>query len=57
MISLPIFPPTKEENAMVERANKEVLRYQRAYIFDKSVKDEWSSTKVAKGLPFTEEIE
>jgi transposase InsO family protein len=37
-----IFPYSHEENSIVERANKEVMRHLRAIIFDKHLKGEWS---------------
>lgn len=40
-----------EENAIVERANKEVLRHLRAMIFDKNVVHRWSTCK-----PFIQRI-
>jgi transposase InsO family protein len=33
---------SKEENAIVERVNKEVLRHLRAILFEKGLKDKWS---------------
>ena len=42
---------SKEENAIVERANKEVLRHLRAIIFDKNIVHKWS-----KCLPFIQRI-
>ena len=32
---------SKEENAMVERANKEVLRHLKAFVYDTRIRDEW----------------
>ena len=32
---------SKEENAIVERANKEVMRYMRDLIFDKNISSDW----------------
>ena len=32
---------SKEENAIVERANKEVLRHLKAMIYDTSIKEQW----------------
>jgi hypothetical protein len=40
-----------EENAMVERANKEILRHLRAYIFDKNIVSDWSGN-----LPMVQRI-
>jgi hypothetical protein len=40
-----------EENAMVERANKEVLKHLRGFMFEQTVEDSWSSY-----LPFTQRI-
>jgi hypothetical protein len=37
-----IFPYSHEENSIVERANKEVMRHLRAIIFDTQLKSEWS---------------
>lgn len=34
-------PYSKEENAIVERANKEVMRHLRAFIFDKKILENW----------------
>ena len=34
-------PYSKEENGMVERANKEVMRHMRAIIFDKKIVHQW----------------
>ena len=33
---------SKEENAIVERVNKEVMRHLRAILFEKGLKDKWS---------------
>ena len=33
---------SKEENAIVERVNKEVLRHLRAILFERSLKSKWS---------------
>jgi hypothetical protein len=35
-------PYSKEENAVVERANKEVMRHLRAIIWDRRVKEQWA---------------
>lgn len=43
---------SKEENAIVERANKEVLRHLRAIISDQRVQDNWSSDQ----LPLVQRI-
>ena len=40
-----------EENSIVERANKEVIRHLRAMLFDKNIKHQWSDT-----LPFIQRI-
>jgi hypothetical protein len=42
---------SKEENAIVERANKEVIRHLRAIIFDKNISHIWSLS-----LPFIQRI-
>ena len=42
---------SKEENGMVERANKEVMRHLRTYIFDKNIVSDWSIN-----LPFVKRI-
>ena len=42
---------SKEENAMIERANKEVLRHLNAMIFETKVRDEWMDY-----LPFVQRI-
>jgi transposase InsO family protein len=39
---LTILPYSHEENAIVERANREVNRHLRAIVFDKKVKNDWS---------------
>jgi hypothetical protein len=44
-------PYSKEESAIVERSNKEVMRHLRAMILDKRVKDTWSLF-----LPFVQRI-
>ena len=38
-----ILPYSHEENSIVERANKEVMRHIRAIIFDKQLKSKWGS--------------
>ncbi len=43
---------SKEQNAVVERANKEVMRHLTAIIFDRRVSDVWSS----EYLPLTQRI-
>lgn len=35
-------PYSKEENSIVERANKEVMRHLRAIVYDSRIKDTWS---------------
>ena len=35
-------PHSSEQNGMVERANKEILRHLRATIFDREIRDDWS---------------
>jgi hypothetical protein len=42
---------SKEENSIVERANKEVLRHLRAIVFDQNVSHRWSFS-----LPFVQRI-
>lgn len=45
LIGIEVFntlPYSKEENGLVERANKEVMRHLRAIIFDRNVKHNWS---------------
>jgi hypothetical protein len=42
---------SKEENALVERANKEVMRHLRAFIFDRRIREHWY-----KYLPFVARI-
>jgi transposase InsO family protein len=46
-----ISPHSKEENGLVERANKEVMRHLRSYIFDKNIVSDWSIN-----LPFVKRI-
>ena len=46
-----ISPHSKEENGLVERANKEVMRHLRSYIFDKNIISDWSIN-----LPFVKRI-
>jgi transposase InsO family protein len=43
---------SKEENAIVERANKETLRHLKAIIFDKNVIEKWSKDTI----PFVQRI-
>jgi len=38
---LPSIAHSKEENSIVERANKEVMRHLRAYVYDRNVMDIW----------------
>jgi hypothetical protein len=38
-----ILPYSHEENSIVERANKEVMRHIRAIIYDRQLKNKWSS--------------
>ena len=38
-----ILPYSHEENSIVERANKEVMRHVKAIIYDRQLKDKWSS--------------
>jgi hypothetical protein len=42
---------SKEENALVERANKEVMRHLRAFIYDRRIREHWY-----KYLPFVARI-
>ena len=42
---------SKEENAIVERSNKEVMRHLRAFIYHKRLKQHWY-----KYLPFVQRI-
>jgi transposase InsO family protein len=44
-------PYSHEENGLVERANKEVLRHLRAVMFDKNIHSEWE-----KARPFVQRI-
>ena len=46
-----ITPYSHEENGMVERANKEVLRHLRAYCFDNSINESWPAA-----LPYVQRI-
>ena len=46
-----IIPHSHEENAIVERANKEVLRHLRAYVFDNRITHKWSTA-----IPFVKRI-
>jgi len=48
---LSISPYSKEENGLVERANKEVLRHLRAIVFDKRIVSTW-----ADNLPLVQRI-
>ena len=42
---------SKEENALVERANKEIMRHLRGFIFDRRIREHWY-----KYLPFVMRI-
>jgi hypothetical protein len=42
---------SKEENAIVERANKEVMRHLRAFIFDERIMSDW-----VKYIPLVQRI-
>ena len=44
-------PHSKEENAIVERVNKEVMRHLRHWIYDKNIIDEWE-----QALPLIQRI-
>ena len=44
-------PYSHEENGIVERANKEILRHLRAVMFDKNIHSEWN-----RALPFVQRI-
>ena len=46
-----IQPSSHEENSIVERINKEVLRHLRNIVYDKRIRDSWS-----KALPFVQRI-
>jgi hypothetical protein len=46
-----ITPHSHEENGMVERANKEVLRHLRAFVFDNRLANKWS-----RAVPFVQRI-
>jgi hypothetical protein len=46
-----ITPHSHEENGLVERANKEILRHLRGFVFDARIQHKWS-----KSLPFVERI-
>jgi transposase InsO family protein len=41
-LPLTILPYSHEENGIVERVNKEVIRHLRAILYDKQIKDQWS---------------
>ena len=42
ILPLTILPYSHEENGIVERVNKEVIRHLRAILFDRQIKDKWS---------------
>ena len=50
-VSIYTTPNSKQENAIVERANREVMRHLRGIIYDERVINEWSIY-----LPFTQRI-
>ena len=42
ILPLTILPYSHEENGIVERVNKEVIRHLRAILFDRQIKNQWS---------------